>query len=822
MQKKFSLWNALRAAPAGLWGDVRYALRIMLRDPVFAAMAVLILALGIGANSAIFSYINGTLLNPVPGVADTKGLVCLSQDSEEDGDVSFLDYEDLRDGNRSLSGLAAYGLRPMYLSGDSPVRIWGTLVSANYFDVLKAKPAMGRAFAPAEGRVSGSAPLAVISHALWQSYFQSARSVIGKKALINQHPYTIVGVMPPGFQGSQTGIRSDVWIPATMARQIIAGKDRIVERGDTWLSLIGRLKPGVSREQAQSELTLLIRRIAEQYPESHVLRPRITVSPLWRVSGINAYLYVLLSLLMGTAVIVLLLACINVAILLVVRLVGRRSEIATRLAIGANRWQLVRQLLVESVLLSVAGGFLAMLTSIWSARVFAGLIPPTSVPVSLNIRADSTVFLVTLGISLLTGVLFGVIPALRSVRIAPVDVLKEGSAGSGGGFRKARTLKVLVVAQISLSLVLLISAGLLIRSFWQAQRYDPGFNPDHVALASFDLSSTGYSRERGAEFYRQLLVRLRAIPGVQSATLSNWVPLGFRERRVPILPEGYTPRPTESMETGSALVGPDYFRTMQIPLISGRGFTSQDVAGGQPVAIVNQVLAERYWGREEIVGRRIQADSTWYTIVGVARNSRYFRLNEKPQSFLYLPLLQKYYPAVVIHARTSLDPNAAAPALEQAVHALNANLALYDLTTLVARIQIASAGQRIAATLVGAFGLLTLVLAAAGMYAVIAYSTRRRTHEIGIRMSLGAQGQDVFRLVLGQGFRLLAVGVTIGLGAALAVTRFLRTLLFGVTPTDALTFWGVPAVLCIVVLAACWIPARRAVRVNPITALRYQ
>jgi len=806
--------------------DLRYGFRMLAKDPGFTAVAVLTLALAIGANSTIFSWISSTLLDPIPGVTRTSDLVSLMRGERSEHPTppfSYLDYRDLRDNNRGLSGLLAYHDDFMALTGTGkPERIYGALTSANYFDVLGVRPILGRGFLPAEEQKPGGAPVVLISYGLWQTHFGADRSVIGRTIEINRHPYTIVGVTPPAFQGCKTGLRSDVWIPLVMDR-FVWGSNRPDDRGTFWLNVLGRVRPGVDRRQAGGELNLLMQQIAEHSPDAHQGPNQITLDPLWRSPfGANVYLYTTLPMLLGLAAVLLLLGCANVANLLLVRSVTRRREVAIRLSMGASRWRLVRQLLVESLLLALAGSVVAMLLTIWTARTFATFIPPTSLPLTLNGRADHTVLLATLIISILTAVVFGILPALRTSTLAPVAVLKEEAGSVSGGLHKSRLSSALVVAQISLSLLLLICAGLFTRSLQNAQRSDPGFDPNHVLLASYELSPAGYSEADGIEFDRQLLAKLEPLPGVESVTLADFSPLSFTIHTEFIDPEGYVPQPHESMEISRADVGPNYLRTMRTSLVAGRDFTDRDKAQSQPVAIVNQALADRYWPSQDAIGKRIQAQGQWFTVVGVARNGKYRRLIYSPEPVIFLPLYQDYRDPVTIHARVSGDPQAFASAVEKTVHELNADLPVFNVTTLKSSMQLGSIFERIAGTFVGAFGLLALVLAAVGIYGVVAYTTHQRTHEIGIRMALGAKRGDVFRLVLGQGLRLTLIGLAVGLAASLAVTRFLRGQLFGVTATDPLTFASVAGLLGIVALFACYIPARRATKVDPMVALRYE
>jgi len=813
---------------SSFWQDVRYSLRMIAKAPGYAAIAVLTLALGIGANTTIFSWINSTLLNPIPGLASPNEVVALSLGRGTDNPFPFTypDFESMRDGQQSFVGITAANIAPMSLTGKGkPERVWGMVASANYFDLLGVRPILGRGFLPEEDNKPGGAPVAVISYRLWQTHFGANPDVVGQTLEINQHPYTIVGVTPAVFQGSQTGLRSEIWIPIMMEEQLMPQGDLIHDHHYFWLTALGRLKPGVRPEQAQEEMTLRLKREAKNYPEEHKGHDSVSVYPLWRNPfGANQFLSTLLPMLMTIAGLVLLLACANVANLMLVRSVARRREIAIRLSLGANRWRLVRHLLVESLILALAGGLVAFAFTFWTAGTFMKFIPKTDAPISLGMRVDHTVLLATMAISVLTGVIFGILPALRASGEAPIAVLKEDTGSASGGMRKARLASSLVVAQIALSLLLLICAGLFIRSFMSAQQINPGFNPHNVLIATYDLFTGGYSEASGVEFDRQLVAKLEAQPGIQSVALSSRVPLGFGGGSTAVNPEGYVSQANESMETQVAIVTPNYFQTLQIPLVKGRDFTPRDTKSSQRVVIVSETFVNRYWPNQEALGKQLNSDLTheWFTVVGVARDSKVNGLNEKPTPFLYLPQYQVYRATMIVLARTNGDPLAAGKTVEKTIHELNADLVVFDITSLELREQIASFGQRVAGTFVGAFGLLALVLAAVGIYGVTSYTTRQRTHEIGIRMTLGASKRDVLRMVLGHGLRLTLIGVVLGLAASFALTRFLTSLLLGVTSTDALTFSSVALLLCAVALFACFIPARRAMRVDPMVALRYE
>lgn len=806
--------------------DVRFGVRMLAKSPGFSLIAVLTLALGIGANSTIFSWINATLLNPLPGATRTNELVTLTSGGTAQSPhvFSYLDYLDLRRRTKTMTGILATSLWPMDLTGiGKPERIWGTLVSENFFDLLGAKPILGRGFLPEEGTKPGGAPVAVISYRMWQMRYGGDPNVIGKTISINRHPYTIVGVTARQFKGNQTGLRSDVWLPLAMEEDVTQYSGLLETRDRNWLVLMGRLAPGVSQSQAQQEMDVLLRQIVRQFPEMHSSEIHCGVYPLWRApDGANAYFYVLLPMLMAIAGVVLLLACANVANLMLVRSVARRRELAIRLSLGASRGRLVRQMMVESLLLALAGGGLAMLLTVWTASSFAGFIPPTGMPISLEVPVDHAVLIATLTISLITAILFGVLPALRSSGLEPSHVLKEESGAASGGIRKARLSTALVVAQISLSLLLLVCAGLIVRGFREQQTFNPGFSADHILLESFNLFSSGYTDEQGLAFERELVMRIERLPGVQSAAVASWVPMGFSLSTRKVEPEGYVPQPHEDMNVEAAAVSPGYMQTIRIPLLTGRDFSMQDDRKAQLVAIVNRTFAEKYWPGQDPIGKGFAATGRNMTVVGVVQTVNYDNLNETPKPFFYMSIFQDYYSMAAIHVRTSGDPMAAVGMVEKTIRDLNPDVPIFDVTTLESRVSVASTNERIAGTFVGAFGLLALALAAVGIYGVVAYVTRQRTHEIGIRIALGAQRQDVLKLVLVHGVRLTLMGLAIGLALSLLLTRFLVEMIFTVSPTDPGVFAGITLLLFCVALGACYLPAWRAMRVDPIVALRYQ
>ena len=806
--------------------DLKYGGRVLAKAPGFTIIAILTLALGIGANSTIFSWISSTVLNPVPGARDSARLGELAAGPDgEATPLSYPDYVELRAKNGSLSSMMAFSLWSMDLTGnDKPESVWGDFVSENYFDTLGVHAFLGRTFLPEEGTRPGGAPLVVISYDLWQTHFGGERSAIGKVIQINKHPYTLIGVAPPLFRGSQTGVRADMWIPVMQIQQFTSGDENLLtDRSAGWMMAVGRMKSGVTREQAQADLSNLYAQMCKEYPDSHRGSTAATFYPMSKAPwGANFYLRKILLLLMAIAGVVLLLACANVANLLLVRSVARRREMAIRLSIGATRWRLVRQLLAESLILAFCGGGIAMLLTLWTSSTFGDFIPPSNIPVYMDYHADSTVFYATLVISALTGIIFGILPALRSSSLQPVAVLKEEAGSMSGGLRKARLSSVLVAAQIAMSLLLLICAGLFIRSFRVEQKFNPGFNPQGVMLASYDLSALGYSADARVQFDRQLLAKLRAIPGVQSASLASWIPLSMQISRTRVDAEGYVPRPHESMNIDLEDVSPDYLETMQIPLVSGREFRPNDAKESEPVSMVNEAFAERYWPKQNALGKSVRANGKWYTVVGITGNFDIRNVGQKPTPFVYLPIFQDRSAVAAIHLRVAGNPLAYVSATENAVHSLDPQLPLSDVNTLESRIELSSTTERIGGVFVGAFGVLALILAAVGVYGVLAYTTRQRTHELGIRMALGAEPRGIFALVLRQGAILAASGIAVGLALSFVLTRALGNVLFGVSPADPLTYAAVSGVLIAVALVACYLPARRAAKVDPMVALRYE
>jgi len=804
--------------------DLRFALRQLRKNPGFTALAVGTLALGIAANITIFSWINSTLLNPIPGIAHTGNMITIMRGERNEHPTppfSYLDYAELRDNARSFSGLLAYHHDYVTITGSgAPERIYGTLASSNYFETLGVRPVLGRSLLPTLATERTGAAEAVLGYDLWQKRYGGDPAIIGKTIQINLHPYTIVGIAPKGFQGCATGLRSDIWIPLGMDKQIW-NSDRPNERETLWLNVLGKLTPGVDHTQAENELNLLMQRLVARFPDQHRGPNMISSDPLWRSPfGANVYMYGTLPMLLALAAALLLLACANVANLLLVRSVGRRREMAIRLSMGASRWRVMRQMLVENLLVALAGGAVALMLTLWTAGTMSAFLPPTTLPLTLNGHVDTSVFLATLLVSVFTAVVAGALPAVRASQLSPVSVLKDEALSTSGGLSKSRLTSSLVIAQIALSLLLLTCAGLFVRSLQNAQRSNVGFDPNHVFLTTFDLDPVGYSGATGVEFDRQLLARVKTLPGVQSATVADFSPLNFTIHSDFVQPEGYVPRPHESMEVDRGTVGPGYLETLKTPLIAGRDFSDQDNGKSIPAVIVNQALVDRYWPGQYAVGKRIQVAGQWSTVVGVAANGKYRRMTYENAPLVLQPLLQRYTSQVILHVRVAGDPLSFSTVIDQTIHDLNADLPVYSQTSLNESMQMGSVFERIAAAFAGSFGLLALLLAAVGIYGVVAYTTRQRTHEIGIRMALGAGQGDVFRSVLGQGVRLASIGLVAGLAVSFAFTRFLRGMLFGIGSVDWITFASVAATLFLVALAACYFPARRAASVDPMQALR--
>jgi macrolide transport system ATP-binding/permease protein len=809
------------------WQDVKFGIRLLGKSPGFSLIAVLTLALGIGANTTIFSWVNSVLINTIPGARNPGELVMVVPGSPTFPVASFSypDYLDYREKNTVLAGLALHDSVSLNLAGDaSPERIWGQLVTANFFDILGVQTIVGRAFLPDEDIGFGGHPVMVISYALWQRRFGGDPEIIGKTVRLNNSPYMVIGVAPRGFQGGENGLAFDIWVPMTMCPQLDGRRESdFKSRGNHSFTSVGRLKPGIGIEQAQAGLNVIAGQLAKQYPDTND-KWTVRVYPLWRAPhGAAEVLSTVLLILLGTVAIVLLIACANVANLLLVRASRRRREIAIRLSIGASRGRLLRQLLTESIMLSLLGGTVGILVSLWTSRMLMMLAPPSDLPISVNSQVDGTVIAVAFGLSLLTGVIFGLAPALQSSQINVVTSLKEESGSAGWSWRRAWMRNALVVCQVTLSLVLLIAASLCIRSLDYARSMKLGFQPKNVLLARMDLFSSGYNSDKGRIFLRQVVDKVQSLPGVRSATLGRRVPLGFGgNSSSTIRVEGYEPAKDETVWSNHTSVGPEYCKVMEMPLVRGRDFTREDTVDKPRVAIINQTLAGRYWREADPIGKRFFYGGGPVIVIGIARDSKYRSLNEPPAPYFFVPLQQFYSDNVTLILRTHGDPALLSTAAIKAVQELDSSLLLFGVRTLEENIRAATFQQQMASTMLGAFGLLALFLAAIGVYGVISYAVAQQTREFGIRIAIGAQPQNLLWWVMRHGMGLAALGLAIGLPAAWGAARLLRSLLLGVSSSDPMSYAGVTLALSAVAFIACLVPACRAARVDPIISLRYE
>ncbi len=827
-----------------LWQDLRYGARQLLRSPGFTAVAVLTLALGIGANTTIFSLVNALLLRPLP-VAEPEAVVTLYTSDFSGpryGGSSYPDYEDFRDRNQTLAGLASHDLAPFNLSTEgSGERVLGSVVSVNYFEVVGIRPAIGRGFVSGMKHAPGTPAEVVLGHGLWQRRFGGDPGIVSSKIHLNGQPFTVVGVAPASFPGVSRGVALDLWVPVTMLPLVQPGNDDLTSRTSRGLSLIGRLKPGVRVDEAQAEFDVLAAQLHQEHGSAWTdvrEKPRaVTVVPESQARvppSSRAGLVAFLLLLMAVVGLVLLVACANLANLLLARASGRQREVAVRLALGARRWRLIQQLLTENLLLALLAGGTGVLLALWGTAALMAFRPPLSMPIELDLGLDFRVLFFTLTASLLAGLLFGLAPAWQASRSDVVTGLKEAAGSASAGRGKARLRNAFVVAQMGLSLVLLIAAGLFGRSLQNATAIDPGFDPNNVLTASFDLGLQGYDLGAGTVFYQQLLERISQLPGVESASVTTRIPLELGGSRRGITIDGYTPQAGEDMEVHTSTVGPQYFTVLRIPLVRGRGFTERDVPGAPRVAVVNEAFARRYWPGEDPIGKRIwmgrnretpgapPPDSPAWEIIGVAKDGKYSTLGEEPRTFFYMPILQFYRGSASLLVRTEGEPLALLAAVREQAGALDATLPLVEAKTLVAHMSTALLPARLAGSLLGLFGLVALLLAAVGIYGVMAHSVAQRTREIGIRMALGGSPRDILRLVIGDGLRLTVMGAAVGLAGVLSVAQLIRGFLYGISPTDPLTLAGVTLLLVAVALLACYVPARRAARVDPMVALRYE
>jgi predicted permease len=813
-----------------LFQDIRYGIRGLLKRPGFAVIAVSTLALGIGANTAIFSLVNTVLLRRLP-VDHPEQIVSVSVRGKVDSAnaFSYPNYVDFRDHSEALSGLLVYRFAPLSFSHDgNNERLWSYEVSGNYFDVLGVQAIKGRTFSPEEDQGKLAHPVVVLSHEAWQRSFAGDPNIVGREILLNNHAFKIVGVAPEAFKGTELVFTPELWVPLSMVEWVEPGSNWIDQRGSGNLFAVGRLKPGVNARQAEISLNVLAQQLAQQYPhenEGKTIRivPTGFVIPELR-GGVVSFSWAL----MGLVALVLLIACTNLAGLLLARGTDRRKEVAIRLALGASRFRLIRQLLTESVLLAVVGGAIGLGFAFWMVNLLLTFRPPMDFPLTVDLSLDWRVIVFSFGVSLAAGVFFGMAPALQATNPALVSALKD--TVSPRGLSRTRLRSLLVVAQLSLSLVLLIGAALVVGSLKQLQTMSPGFDPRKAVTVSMDLGLQGYDQAKGRQFYRRLVDRIDALPGVRSAALTTLIPLSLNYSSNDIFVEGRpAERGTSDLSAMVASSGTNYFATMGTPLLAGREFTDQDTPDTEQVAIVNETFVRRCLPEArsvaDAIGRRVSFKSVngpFMRIVGVVKDGKYFNIAEESRAFIWDDLSQDYNSSASLIVRTAGDPESMLSALRNEVRALDPTLPLYDVKTMNEHLRLALFPARIAATVLGVFGVVALTLAAIGIYGVTSYSVSQRTREIGIRIALGAQKKDVLKLVVKNGMILTAIGVGIGLMGAALVARLITGLLFGVTPAYIGNFVFVSILLAAVALLACYLPARRATRVDPLVALRYE
>jgi predicted permease len=813
----------------GLLQDFRYGFRTLLHSPGFALVAVLMLAVGIAANTAVFSWIEAVLVQPLPGVAECSELVSFETITPNGEFIpnSYPDYRDYRDHLTMISSLAvatpsAFGVG----EEDHAERVWGELVSGNYFAVLGVKPMLGRVFSPDEyGDKEGGYPVAVIGESLWNRNFHRDPGVLGRTIRVNRQQLTIIGVVPGDFRGSISGLSFELWAPVVMAPQLNAMPEWMLrERKGRLLFGIARMKSGVRVERAEAETKALSEQLAHDNPDTNKGIGAVLLPLSKGHFGAQNTLGAPLRILMAVCGLVLLIVCANVANLLLARAASRRKEFGLRLALGAGRLRIMRQLLTENLLLAAlatfAGAPLAMLMSEW-----LGYLVPRDGPVSVHVQMNGDVLIFTILLCVAASVLSGMAPAVQSAWVDLNDTLKEGGRSGAAGARSQRVRSLLVIAEVALALVAIIGASLFARSFQLARQINPGFDPRGVLVSHLYLSTEGYQVPDRINFCSRLRERLESQPGITAVSYADYIPLGTADGSWEDLKiEGYVPDTSENMKIYRTVTAPGYFDVMRIPLVDGRDFNERDDTKSQPVMIVNQAFAKRFFGGRNPIGRKAYGWGQWFTIVGLVRDSKYHTPNENQRALFYAPFRQVYREelGIAFYVRTNGDPNIALSAMRLAVHEMDPNVGVFDAIPLTQYITASLFAQRVAASLLGMLGVIALVLAAVGVYSVMAYSIAQRTQEIGIRMALGANPQEVLALVVRQGMGMVLFGVLAGVITAAALTRLAAGLLVNVSSTDPLIFCGAAVFLAAVALVAACIPAIQAIRIDPNVALRCQ
>ena len=809
-----------------IFEDLRYGLRALSRNRTVAAAAVLSLALGVGANATIFTLLNAILLRPLP-VEDPSMLAAVhTLDAHNPGLLlcSLPNYLDYRGRNTVFSSLLLYTTMSVSLTGrGDPQLLIGQLVSANYFSVLGVSPVMGRGFLPEEDAAPGARPVAVLSYRKWTREFGSDPGIASRTITLNGRPYQVVGVAPPGFGGLNELYGADVWVPAAMYPQLYPLAAWVNQRRALLFAVVGRLKPSVGLAQAEAAMQVLARDLALEYPgDNGGRRIRLTsVSAAALAPPTRSLVTSAGTVLMIVSALVLLIACANVANLLLSRATGRHREIAVRLAMGASRWRLIRQLLVESLLLAAAGGGAGLAFAVWARDVVWAMRPSVFQHAGIRLDLDVRVLAYTFAVALLTALLFGLAPALRATRADLATDLKErtGQPASPRGRLSPRSL--LVVGQVAFSVVALVGAGLFVRSIRHAGRLDLGFDAAHLASVSFNVADQGYDEARGREYQRRALEVAASTPGVLAASLARDLPLNVSAARTVLLDGQESTTSGNGRVTLTSLVWPGYFRTLGIPMMRGRDFSPRDNETGPRVVIVNQAAAAHFWPGQDAVGKRLHffGDSRPAEVVGVAHNACYREIGEQPPALLYLSLVQYYFPTGGVYIRTSGDPEMVAATVRRAMQPLDRNL-LLESESFARTIRESLWVHRLSAWLLAVFGILALLLAAVGIYGVVSYSVNRRVREIGVRMAMGATVGDVRLMILREGLGPVVLGVAAGVLIAMGASRWVAGMLLATGARDALTFVLVPAALTLVAVLACWMPARRATRIGPSAALR--